>query len=294
MHFKPQFIEKYTALTDFTAYQKALQQPLRRSFRVNTLMTTVPEVLLQLEHQGFPLEHIPWCKEGFSVGKGLVPLGNTKEHREGKIYIQSAASLIPSIILDPQPGELVLDCCAAPGGKTTHLAALMENTGIIVANESDSKRIGILNAHLQRLHVMNVVVTKMSAETLTGAYDKILLDAPCSASGTIIGDTKESRRTLLAWNPDTILRLAKLQKKLLTHAYSLLKPEGTLVYSTCSLEPEEDENVIQSFLAHEPSATLEKFDLPLQYDWNYGMKIWPQYNTTEGFFIAKIRKQPLL
>ncbi len=290
LKFKPKFIEKYSKITDFEEYKQAIQQHLRRSFRVNTLIADVDKVKEKLIKQGFSLEEIPWCKDGFYAEKGDYALGNSFEHVRGEIFIQSAVSMIPCLILNPEPGEIVLDCCAAPGGKTTHLAALMKNEGIIVANEADGKRVGILIENLERLKVMNAVVTKMSADKLTGEYDKILLDAPCSASGTIFGDTRESKRTLLEWNPDSILRLAKLQKKLLAHAFSLLKPGGTLVYSTCSLEPEENENVIQFFLEKEDSAELEKFDLPLKYDWKNGMKIWPQYNNTKGFFVSKIRK----
>ena len=290
--FKPKFAEKYKNLTDFEDYKKAIQQPLRRSFRVNTLLADVDSVKEGIEALGFPIEKIPWCKEGFYAGKGSFALGNTPEHKEGRIFIQSAVSMIPCIVLQPEQGDVVLDCCAAPGGKTTHLAALMKNLGVIVANEADGKRVGILIENLERMQVMNAVVTKMSADALTGSYDKILLDAPCSASGTIFGGTKESKRTLLEWNPDTIRRLAKLQKKLLMHAWKLLKPEGSLVYSTCSLEPEEDEDVVKFFLEHENSAQLERFDLPLKYEWKNGMKIWPQHNQTEGFFISKIRKLP--
>ncbi|MDO8556580.1 MAG: RsmB/NOP family class I SAM-dependent RNA methyltransferase [Nanoarchaeota archaeon] len=291
MEFKPRFQEKYQHLTELAAYKIAIHEQPRRSIRINTLISNVTSVKQELENQGYALDQIPWCNEGFYVGKGPEALGNTEAHLSGRCFIQASVSMIPSIILNPGPEDTTLDCCAAPGGKTTHLAMLMQNQGIIVANETDRKRIGILIDNIQRMHAKNVVVTKTSAEKLTGNYTKILLDAPCSASGNIYGVSKTSKKTLLEWNQNTVNRLAILQRKLISHAYQLLQPKGTLVYSTCSLEPEEDEHVIQHLLDTEPTAKLEKIELPIKVDWNNGIKIWPQYNHTEGFFISKITKK---
>ncbi|HLD12221.1 MAG TPA: RsmB/NOP family class I SAM-dependent RNA methyltransferase [Candidatus Nanoarchaeia archaeon] len=292
MQYKEAFQKKYEQLTNFNDYWKAINNPPeRKSIRTNTLLTTPQQLRQTLEQQGYTLEPLPWCKEGFYIGKGPEALGNLQEHKKGYYYIQASTSMIPPIILNPQPGEVVLDCCAAPGGKTTHLAQLMNNEGVIIANEADSKRITIMIDNLQRLHIKNTVITNHSAEKLPGSYDKILLDTPCSASGTIHGNTKESKKTLLAWNQNTVNRLAKLQRKLISHAYQLLKPEGRLVYSTCTLEPEEDEQIIQHLLEHEPTAKLEKIELRIKADWNNGIKIWPHYNQTEGFFISSITKK---
>ena len=290
MQFKPKFIEKYSKLTDFEDYKKAVSGPFRKSIRVNTLKISVRELKEKLEPKGFNLEQVPWCKEGFYISKGPLPIGNLEEHKNGEFFVQSSVSMIPNIELNPNKNDVVLDACASPGGKTTHLASLMSNRGIIIANEADRKRCRILIENLQRLGVKNTVVTNMSADKLKGSFDKILLDTPCSASGNIFGSTRETKKILKVWNPDTVKRLAKLQRKLISHVFSLLKENGVLVYSTCSLEPEEDEQVVESLLRNNPDARLEKINLDIKADFNNGIKIWPQHNNTEGFFIAKIRK----
>lgn len=290
MRFKDKFIKKYSQLTDFAAYQASVAQFLRRSIRVNTLKISVRELVKQLTRQEWTLEQIPWCKEGFYIAGARRDIGNLSEHREGLFFVQSSVSMIPALVLDPKPGERILELCAAPGGKTTQMAAMMQNKGQIIAVDSNSFRATILRKNLQRCGVTNTDVLCLPAERYLGnPFDKILLDPPCSASGTIKGETKHSAETLQVWNPLTIKRLAKLQKKLLKHAFSLLKPGGTLVYSTCSLEPEENEEVVQHLL-NKVGGKLEKIDLPVKADQTTGMKIWPQYQDTEGFFIAKIRK----
>ncbi|MBS3144091.1 RsmB/NOP family class I SAM-dependent RNA methyltransferase [Candidatus Woesearchaeota archaeon] len=290
MRFKDKFIQKYSQLTDFVAYQQSVAQFLRRSIRVNTLKISIKALLQQLTRQDWTFESIPWCKEGFYMSGERRDIGNLLEHQEGLFFVQSSVSLLPVVVLDPQPGQRVLELCAAPGGKTTQMAAMMQNKGQIIAIDSNSFRATILRKNLQRCGVTNVDVLCIAAERYLGnPFDKILLDPPCSASGTIKGETKQTKKTLLEWNPRTIKRLAKLQKKLIKHAFSLLKPGGTLVYSTCSLEPEENEEVVQ-YLLDKVGGKLETIDLPIKADQTTGLRIWPQYQDTEGFFVAKIRK----
>ena len=287
MEFKPRFVAKYEKLTNFTEYRKAVEQFPKRCIRVNTLKATVSELKERLAT--LSLTSIPWCSESFYV-EGKRDLGNLPEHQQGLFFVQSPTSFLPVLALNPQPGELVLDLCSAPGGKTTHLAAHMQNQGLIVANEKDPARVHILIKNLERCGVRNVIVTQMNALQMTGHFEKILLDAPCSASGTILGNTKGSRKTLKEWNPNTIKRLAGLQKQLLHHAYSLLKPNGTLVYSTCSLEPEEDEQQIEEFITA-TRAQLESVTFPgLIAEGSLWKKVWPQFQSTEGFFVALLTK----
>ncbi len=290
MRFKEKFIAKYTKLTDFASYQASVAQFLRRSIRINTLKISSQELSKQLIRQGWNLEKIPWCKEGCYISGERRDIGNLEEHKEGLFFVQSSVSMLPAVVLDPKPGERVLDLCAAPGGKTTQMAAMMQNKGQIVAVESSSFRATILRKNLQRCGVINTDVLCMPAERYLGnLFDKILLDPPCSASGTIKGETKHSAQTLQEWNPITIKRLARLQKKLIKHAFSLLKPGGTLVYSTCSLEPEENEEVAE-YLLEKVGGTAERIDLSIKGDCKQGLTVWPQYQDTEGFFVAKIRK----
>jgi len=288
MQFKPKFIEKYSKLTNFEEYKKYATQFPRKSIRVNTLKTSIEEIKNRFKK--YNLEQIPWYKEGFFIDykqyKGNISF--TPEHKKGFIFIQESASMIPPIVLNPNEKDIVLDYCAAPGSKTTQLAAIMQNKGIIIANDINTFRLKILIENLKRCSVLNIIVTQQNDFKIK--FDKILLDAPCSGTGKIRGKTQVSINTLKTWNEKLIRKLSNTQKTLITNAFSLLKPNGTLVYSTCSLESEEDEQVIDFLLSNNPDAKLQEIDLPLKADSKYYLKLWPQYNNTEGFFITKIKK----
>ncbi len=288
MQFKPKFIEKYSKLTNFEEYQKyALTFP-RKSIRINTLKTSIEEIKNRFKK--YNLEQVQWCKEGFYIDykqyKGNISF--TPEHKKGLIFIQESASMIPALALNPQQNDIVLDYCAAPGAKTTHLACIMQNKGLIIANDINLFRLKILIENLNRCSVLNTIVTQQNDFKIN--FDKILLDAPCSGTGKIRGKTQVSINTLKTWNEKLIKKLSNTQKNLITNAFSLLKPNGTLVYSTCSLEPEEDEQVVDFLLSNNPDAKLQEINLPLKTDSKYYLKLWPQYNNTEGFFITKIKK----
>lgn len=301
--FKPRFIERYQQLTDWPEFEKSCLSYLKRSIRVNTLKISVKELKERLSWQ-WKLEEIPWIKEGFWVEhkEGRRDIGNTLEHALGYFYVQEAASMIPPLVLKPKKNDLVLDLSAAPGSKTTQLAAMMKNSGLIIANDIKGERISALGINLQRCGVTNTVITKFPGQRFPDfLFDKILVDAPCSATGTIM----RSWKTLRIWNPKMVTHLSFLQKKIISRAFELLKPKGTLVYSTCSLEPEEDEGVIDFLLNNYQEARLEKIEIknlkksPLILEFgknkyskkiNKCLRIWPQDNNTEGFFVAKIRK----
>jgi tRNA (cytosine49-C5)-methyltransferase len=287
MDFKNNFIEKYSKLTDFKEYKKSVETFAPRSIRINTLKSSIEQEKGLLKE--YKLSNVPWCKEGFFINKKVSGLGHLDSHWSGNFFIQSSVSMIPPLVLNPSKDDIVLDMTAAPGAKTTQLAAIMKNKGIILANDSKLSRAKTLISNLERCGVKNTVVNYDDALKLTGNFDKILLDAPCSGSGNIKGPSTITKKTLKTWNPNMIKRLANLQRRLILHAYSLLKPKGTLVYSTCSLEPEEDEDVI-NYLLSKTSAKLLKIDLPVKSENKKYFKIWPQYQNTEGFFIAKIRK----
>ncbi|MFH1972509.1 MAG: RsmB/NOP family class I SAM-dependent RNA methyltransferase [archaeon] len=291
--WKESFIERYSKLTDVDRFTEASLKPMRKSIRVNTLKTTVPEI-----KKRFKLEQIPWCKEGFFIDKKAV--GNTLEHFLGYIYLQGAASMIPPTILKPKKNEIILDMCASPGSKTTQMAAMMENTGVIVANDSKLIRLKPLTLNLQRAGVQNAVLTVMEGRWFKNKFDKILVDAPCSGIGTI----RKSYKTIGMWNPNTIRKFAGVQRQLIKTAFENLNDGGTMVYSTCTLEPDEDEAVVDYLLKEFDNAKLEKFSIEMKrgkivdefegnkYDSevNKCLKVWPQDNDTEGFFVAKIKK----
>jgi len=305
IEFKPKFIERYSKLTDWQTFKDISLTFLRRSIRVNTLKILIEECKKRLEKHNWQLTQIPWCKEGFWVEHklGRRDIGNTVEHQLGYYYVQESASMIPPIILDPKPNEIILDMCAAPGSKSSQIAQYMENKGILIANDYQYIRLQPLGINLQRMGITNSIITLMEGRYFKNSnitFDRILVDAPCSGTGTI----RKSLKTLRIWNPNAIRRLGGQQKQLLETAFEILKNKGTLVYSTCSLEPEEDEAVIDSLLNKHKNAKLEKIELNIkrsepitEFENNtYSnevkkcLRIWPQDNDTEGFFVAKIRK----
>ena len=263
------------------------------------------DVLNRLKEQGWKIKRIPFYKYGFWVEHPeRRDIGNTIEFQLGYYYSQEAASMIPPIALDPKPGELILDMAAAPGSKTTQIAMHMENKGVIVANDVDVYRISALAENLQKQGAANVIITKVDGRKFKDfgiKFDKILLDAPCSGTGAI----RKSYKTLETWSNSAIRRLSSLQKQLILSAFDSLKGGGILVYSTCSVEPEENELVVNYLLEKRDNAKIEKIEIPnlkrsepflewkgkkLFDDIKYTIRLWPWDNDTEGFYIAKIKK----
>lgn len=298
IEFKEKFIERYSQLTDFEAFKKYSLSFLRRSIRVNTLKISVNDLKKRLKN--WKLTQIPWCQNGFYIEGERRDIGNLPEHSLGYIYVQESVSMVPPLALNPKPHELVLDIAASPGSKTTQLAAMMKNQGLLVANDHKYERIKPLSINLERCGVSNCIITLSKGQAFKNfKFDKILVDAPCSATGTI----RRSLKTITMWNPNMIKRLAKVQKSLILTAYNNLKDKGTLVYSTCSLEPEENEGVV-NFLLDRYTCKIEKIKLKIKSsppilkfqnkEYNKEiencLRIWPQDNNTEGFFIAKIKK----
>ena len=304
--FKPKFIERYSKLTDWEEFKTCSLSFLNRSIRINTLKISIKELKERLENK-WTLEQIPWCSEGFMIEhskKERRDIGNLMEHSLGYFYIQESASMIPPIVLNPKPDEIVLDIAASPGSKTTQIAQYMENKGILIANDYTIDRMKPLSINLQRCGVANSIITLMEGQWFKKSgieFDKILVDAPCSGTGTI----RKSLKTLNIWNPDMVRRLSITQKQLIETGFNLLKENGTLVYSTCSLEPEENEEVVDFLLKKYDNAKVEEIKLNLKKsnpilefeNKKYSdeikkcLRIWPQDNNTEGFFVAKIRKE---
>ncbi|MBS3105858.1 NOL1/NOP2/sun family putative RNA methylase [Candidatus Woesearchaeota archaeon] len=303
--FKPKFIERYSKLTDWEEFKKVSLSFLRRSIRVNTLKISIKELKERLEKK-WNLEQVPWCREGFWIEHGKKErrdVGNLIEHSLGYFYLQEAASMIPPIVLEPKPDDIVLDVAASPGSKTTQIAQYMQNKGILIANDYTYERMKPLSINLQRCGVTNAIITLMEGQWFKKSgieFDKVLVDAPCSGTGTI----RKSLKTIGIWNPGMVRRLSITQKQLIETGFNLLKENGTLVYSTCSLEPEENEEVVDFLINKYGNAKLEEIKLSLKRSpailefegkkYNKEIKkclrIWPQDNDTEGFFIAKIRK----
>lgn len=305
MDFNPKFVDRYKELLgkELKTFLEFCEKPLKDAVRVNRLKISKERLIRKLKAKGWTLKQIPWYQNGLWVERGRSDLGNTLEHFLGYYYVQGAASMIPPLILDPKPGEMILDLCAAPGSKTTQMAQLMKNKGVIVANDRYLYRILALRANLQRCGVINAIVTRMDGvrfKQVDQEFDKVLIDAPCSSEGTV----RENPELIKKWNLNFIKRLSALQKKLIEAGFERLKENGVLVYSTCTLAPEENEAVIDH-LVRNYDAKIEEIKLkhlkarPGITGWEgkefvKGMRkcwrIYPQDNDTEGFFIAKLRK----
>lgn len=307
VHIKPAFEERYQELlgSRYDEFMKYSLSYIRKCIRVNTLKTSVAEIERRLGPR-WTLEPISWCPEGFFIsfrdGKRF-DIGNIPEHQLGYFYVQDAASMIPPVVLEPQPGDKVLDLCSAPGSKTTQIAAMMKNEGVLVANDIDVQRIKPLGMNLNRSGVTNcVVVTRGNKKFEKEYFDRVLVDAPCSGTGTI----RRSLKTLMMWSPGLIKKLSRIQKKLILRGFETLKPGGTMVYSTCTLEPEENEAIVSWLLENNPDAdvlpiTIDIIRSEAMTEWQgtkyddrvkHCLRILPQDNDTEGFFVAKLRKIP--
>ncbi len=304
-NLKPSFIEHYKSFCpDYDKFIDFSFSYPRQAIRVNTLKTSVEEVKKSMTKNGWSLEVVPWCKQGFWIThkENRRDIGNTIEHSLGYIFVQDAASMIPPLVLDPKPDETVLDMCAAPGSKATQIAQYMENKGVLIANDYKGVRISALGINMQRLGITNNVITLMEGRFFKGfKFDKILVDAPCSGTGTI----RKSLKTTTQWSINLLKNLSGIQRQLLRTGFENLKVGGTLVYSTCSCEPMENEAVVSWLLDNYPDAKIEAIKLKglntskpiLEFDnikYNPQVKnclrIWPYDNDTEGFFVAKIKK----
>ncbi|MFH1771118.1 MAG: RsmB/NOP family class I SAM-dependent RNA methyltransferase [archaeon] len=306
IEIKDSFIERYKELLgkDYNHFMKYSFSYIRKTIRVNTLKISILDLKKKMSDD-WKLEQVPWCKEGFWIeykhGKRF-DIGNTPEHQLGYIYVQDAASMIPAVVLNPKPGERVLDMCSAPGSKTTQLAQYMENKGVLVANDSNGKRLAALGINLQRCGVTNTIITHQQGSYYRKLeFDKVLVDAPCSATGTI----RRSFKSLSMWSPGLVRKMCSLQKPLIEAGFLALKKGGTMVYSTCTQEPLENEGMVSWLLSRHKDAKLEEINLDIKKgkaitefegekfspEVKKTLRIYPFNNDTEGFFIAKIRKK---
>ncbi|WP_202319484.1 NOL1/NOP2/sun family putative RNA methylase [Archaeoglobus neptunius] len=273
-------------------------KPLRSSVRVNTLKADAEVVKENMKE--VITGDVPWCREGFFVS--IDDFSAVPEHQLGIIFSQEASSMIPPVVMSPEPGMDVLDIAASPGAKTTQIAQYMENKGCIVANDVKYQRINILISNLQKCGVLIAKVTEKDGRyfgRFRNRFDAVLVDAPCSNMGMI----RKNYKNIRLWRLKDCYSLSKLQKELLLAAYRSVKPGGVVVYSTCTLEPIENEEVVH-YLLKNTDAEIENIKIPaqrtrpfLRFDGKEYLeevrrclRIHPQDNDTEGFFVAKLRK----
>jgi NOL1/NOP2/sun family putative RNA methylase len=286
------FLKRYKELgQDVKAFK------LKQSIRINGTKIDEKKLVKRLEKERIRLTKIPFLDHGY-YAEAPFSIGSTPEYLFGYYYIQEAAAQIPVQILDPDEKDLVLDLAAAPGGKTTQIAQCMKNKGAIVAVDNRKDRLHALRNNLERLGITNTLVYDIDGrriKELKMEFDKILLDAPCS--GNFITDpTWFNKRSINGFK-----ERSALQKEMLRAAVSVLKKNGTLVYSTCSMEPEENELVIDWALQSLPIKLEEVktigdpglttvFAKMLDPDVAKCRRLWPNKTNTQGFFIAKMIK----
>ena len=312
---KPEFvarIEKLIGKEDTKKFFEIAYTPSQDFIRVNTLKISPDELKKRLENYGWkikqPYEEFP---EAMIVLResNLKPgeLGKCMEHLLGYFYVQEISSMLPIFVLQPSANELLLDLCSSPGSKTTQAAAMMNNQGTIIANEVNIGRIRILSANLEKSGVMNTMITRKEGvafclnwrKNIKLRFDKILVDAPCSGEGTL----RKSPKTFEMWNINFIRGLSRIQRRLASEALRLLRVGGEMIYSTCTLGPEEDEEIVD-YLKKNFDIRIEKVELPLKtrngiLEWEDKkfdeeikncVRLYPQDNDSDGFFLAKITK----
>ena len=295
-------LRRYESIVpDFEAFLDALRKPLPTTVRVNTIRATPERVREALDEAGIRISrrhHDPTVLE-----VGTDKPGNTWPYVHGWIHGQEEVSTLPPRILDPQPGEVVWAAAAAPGGKATQLAAQMDDRGLVIANDDNLGRLSALRANADRLGVTSMAVTNQDARNYSfeplgvDAVDRALVDAPCTCEGTV----RKNPDALDDAGPGASRGLAVIQRDILKRAVKATRPGGTIVYSTCTFAPEENEAVIDAVL-QETAASVVAFDSPLpaepgitawegtEYDpaVTKTRRYYPHQTDTGGFYVAKL------
>lgn len=288
-----EFVEKYKKLLgeESSKFFTAIDSPSKKGFRLNPLKNNYQDVQYSLK------EPIEFTKDGYY---GEIS-GRDSEWTGGYVYSQDPSAMYPAVSLNVKPGDKVLDLCAAPGGKSTALASLLADNGLLVANEISKSRAKDLRENLERWGATNVVVTNESPDRLAKKFskffDKILVDAPCSGEGMFRKDPAATQY----WSPEYVLTCQTRQKEILSEAMKMLKPGGEIVYSTCTYSPEEDEEIVAWLVENYP---LEIEPLKLypgmsagRPDWSKSnlsklketVRLWFQNGVGEGQFVARLK-----
>ena len=273
----------------FFAYEQSLSQPVTRALRVNLLLRPDGSLPCPVEGVG---ERVPWAKGCYFVEGDARP-GLSPLHEGGLFYLQEPSALSAVSVLAPQPGERVLDLCAAPGGKSTQIAGLMQGRGLLVCNEPVPSRAQILSRNVERMGVRNAIVTSAMPAQLAprfpAFFDRILVDAPCSGEG-MFRRQPEARDE---WSAGSPRGCADRQLEILEAAAKMLAPGGALVYSTCTFNDTENEGVLARFTAAHPEFALEAFELPGLPSGSRGyVHLYPHEIRGEGHFVSLLRKAP--
>ncbi len=303
--YQSYMVERYLTIFGSNQIKEFLEgndQQILPSIKVNTLKIASDALRKRLTEKGFELDPIPFLSDAYYIKKSLFSIGATTEYLLGYYYLQGAASMVPVEVLNPSPVDFAVDMCAAPGGKTVQMAQWMKNKGVILALDLNRERMKSLRSNLSRCGIQNALAIRMDAASLSDLHldniSKILLDAPCSGSGLIPVDPSRKRSR----GYEDINFCSSIQLKLLRAAINCLAEEGELVYSTCSIEPEENEFVIDSLLGQDhveivdvdisfgEPGLVDIFGRKLSDELKKARRFYPFLHKTVGFFICKMRK----
>jgi NOL1/NOP2/sun family putative RNA methylase len=303
MKLPQDFLDKMKNLLNNSEYQEFLasyNSPRYFGLRVNTIKISVEEFL---KISPFNLTPIPWTSDGFYYPEGEAP-GKHPYYHAGLYYIQEPSAMLPGEVLNAQPGERVLDLCAAPGGKTVKIAAGMKGKGILVANDINAERVKALVKNVELCGIKNAIVTNESPRRLAanfeGYFDRILADVPCSGEGMF----RKDENAIKSWGRYKCETCAEMQTDILKYADIMLKPGGYLVYSTCTFSPQENEMIISDFIKKYKNCEILEIPKKAGIDcgrpeWSDGnaelirtARLWPHKVKGEGHFAALLRKKP--
>ncbi len=287
---------------EYDAYIASYDLPKYQGLRINTLKISLEE--WEKINPFKDIKPVPWCRDGFYYGLDEKP-GKHPYYYAGLYYIQEPSAMSPGAYMPIEEGDKVLDLCAAPGGKSTQLAAKLGQTGVLVSNDISASRARALLKNLENWGARNIIVTSEDtpklAEKWTNYFDKILIDAPCSGEGMF----RKSEEAIKSWETHGVEHCCNLQRGILSNVVKMLKPNGMILYSTCTFSPEEDECMIQSFLEENPDFSI----VPLEAvggishghpEWVPGggreelkgaLRLWPHLMAGEGHFVCLLQRQ---
>lgn len=270
---------------EYPAFLLAMDEPPSLALRLNPFRANAAEAAAP-----YIEDAVPWAENGRYLKPGARP-GAGIAHAAGAFYIQEASAMVSAAVLQAQPGEKILDLCAAPGGKSTQAAAALNNQGLIISNEPEPGRARVLAGNMERMGIGNVIVVNawphQLSDKLSEFFDAILVDAPCSGEGMFRRDPVARGE----WNPASPEGCAKRQKEILQQAAKMLRPGGRLVYSTCTFNDFENEGSIRAFLSEHPDFSPEEFSLPgIGQSENGMLHVYPHRVRGDGHFVAKLRK----
>jgi len=295
-------LERYReVIPDFDLFVEAIRRPLPVTARINTLKADRDRLTSRLRREKVAFTPFSWYPFGLRLE--VEKPGNLLESLMGQIHIQEEISMASPVVLSPEPGERVLDLCAAPGSKTTQIAMMMENRGLLVANDPANTRVASLRSNCERAGAVNVAVTRYDGRRFPDrGFDRVLVDAPCTGQGM----ARKDITVLGRWSLKRSLGIQRLQRALLRRALQVTRSGGTVVYSTCTFAPEENEGVVSWTLEQVAGVGLEEASVrglagsPGLAEWagsRFGdemelcTRYYPHQNDAGGFFVAKLIKE---